>query len=403
MTMTPNVGIFTYSVKPRGSVVHAACLAEALEAEGANVTLYALAKNGDGFFRPLRSRLVLLPAGPAPADPDRLIAQRIAEVHAGLRAVGARHDVYHAEDCLTASALVTSVPALSPVVRTVHHVERFASPYLAACQHRSIAASDLVLSVSERTAREVAREFGRDSRVVHNGVDLGRFEVKPAALPAVAAELGLTDHDLLVLSVGGVEERKNTLRALESMSGALTGNSRLHWVVVGGASIWDHSELERRFDARVAALPESVRRRVTRVGAVDEATLTWLYQRSDVLLCPSLHEGWGLCALEALAAGTAVIASAREPFTEFLDRGVACLVDPESTVDIQGAVLALGADPGRRAELAAKGRERARHFTWRRTAAAHLEAYRSLLAEARPPNAFARAFAESPFAVTPGV
>jgi len=401
--MTPNVGIFTYSVKPRGSVVHAACLAEALDAEGANVTLYALAKHGDDFFRPLRSRLVLLPAGPAPAEPDRLIAQRIAEVQAGLRAVGARHDLYHAEDCLTASALVTSVPALSPIVRTVHHVERFASPYLAACQQRSIEASDLVLSVSERTAREVAREFGRDSRVVHNGVDLARFDEEPATLPAAAAKLGLADHDLLVLSVGGVEERKNTLRALEAMSGALIGNARLHWVVVGGASIWDHSELEKRFDARVAALPESVRRRVTRLGAVDEATLTWLYQRSDVLLCPSLHEGWGLCALEALAAGTAVIASAREPFTEFLDRGVACLVDPESTVDIQGAVLALGADAGRRAELAAKGRERARRFTWRRAAVAHLDAYRSLLAEVRPPNAFARTFPESLLSVAPGV
>jgi len=403
MTMTPSVGIFTYSVKPRGSVVHAACLAEALEAEGAKVTLYALAKHDDGFFRPLRSRLELLPARPAPADPDRLIAQRIAEVHAGLRALGARHDVYHAEDCLTASALVTAVPALSPVVRTVHHVEHFASPYLAACQRRSIEASDLVLSVSERTAREVAREFGRESVVVHNGVDVARFEAEPAAAPSLAAELDLGPADVLVLSVGGVEERKNTLRALDAMCGALTGNRHLYWVVVGGASIWDHSELEKRFDARVAELPEDVRRRVLRVGTVNEETLTWLYRRSDLLLCPSLHEGWGLCALEALAAGTAVVASAREPFTEFLDRSVACLVEPESTVDIQGAVLALAADPELRAKLATHGRERARRFTWGRAAAAHLEAYRSLVAEVRPPNAFVRALAESPFAAAPGV
>jgi glycosyltransferase involved in cell wall biosynthesis len=311
--------------------------------------------------------------------------------------------VVHAEDCLTASALVTEVPARAPVVRTVHHVERFESPYLAECQRRSIERSDLVLSVSARTAREVESEFGRASCVVYNGVDLARFEANNAPLPALAEKLGLGANDVLVLSVGGVEERKNTLRALEAMSGALTGNRHLHWVVVGGSSIWDHSELERRFDARVANLADDVRRRISRVGTVDEATLTWLYRRSDLLLCPSLHEGWGLCALEALAAGTAVIASDDEPFTEFLDSGVACLVDPCSTVNIQGAVLALAADAPRRAELGLSGRRRAQSFSWRRAARAHLEAYASLLAGDRVARASVRAFSASAVQRAPGV
>jgi glycosyltransferase-like protein len=400
--MMPSIGIYTYSVKPRGSVVHAASLAEALADEGADVTLYALAKNGDGFFRPLRCPLVLVPAGPAPAEPDRLILQRIAELQAGMATQRARHDVYHAEDCLTASALVSAVPRLAPVVRTVHHVEHFESPYLAACQRRSIIQSDLVLSVSRRTAREVESEFGRGSRIVHNGVDLSRFGAPHTPEPALARDLALSADDVLVLSVGGVEARKNMLQALDAMIGALVGSPRLHWVVAGGASIWDHSELERRFDARVAELPDGVRRRILRTGAVDEPTLTWLYQRSDLVLCPSLHEGWGLCVLEALAAGTAVIASARAPFTEYLDFDVACLVDPTSTVAIQGAVLALAGDARRRAELGAAGRKRAEQFSWRRAAQAHLEAYRALLTD---PSAatFARAQSASASSLSPGV
>jgi glycosyltransferase-like protein len=385
--MTLSIGIHTYSVKPRGSVVHAACLAEALEEEGADVTLYALAKNGDGFFRPLRCALVLLPAGPAPAEPERLVEQRIAELHAGLAARAGRHDLHHAEDCLTASALVTAEPALAPIVRTVHHVEHFSSPYLAACQRRSVEQSDLVLSVSERTARDVERTFGRSTPIVHNGVDPARFERPLAPPPSLSATLALDPSDIVVLSVGGVEARKNTLRALEAMSGALAGNRRLRWVVAGGSSIWDHSELERQFDRYVASLSGDVRRRIARVGTVDEATLTWLYQRSDVLLCPSLEEGWGLCVLEALASGTAVIASDREPFTEYLDRRTACLVEPTSTVDLQGAVLALAADERRRSELAARGRERAARYTWRRAAIAHLRAYESLLADGSPRSA----------------
>jgi glycosyltransferase-like protein len=376
-----SIGIFTYSVKPRGSVVHAACLAEALQDEGADVTLYALAKGRDDFFRPLRCPLVLFPAAPAPADPDRLIEQRIDELHAGFERIADRHDVYHAEDCLTASALLTAnTRDFRPVVRTVHHVERYESPFLAACQRRSIERADLLLSVSARTARDVAADFGRSSRIVHNGVDLRRFTA-PAAAPELAARLGISAEHLVVLSVGGVEERKNTLCMLEAAIVALRENSRLFWVVAGGASIWDHSELERRFDARVAELPATLGRRIARTGPLEEAALGWLYQRSDVLLCASLHEGFGLCVLEALAAGSAVIASAREPFTEFLDPSVAVLVDPAASAAIADALVELAADSTHRARLGAAGRERAQTFSWEKAARAHLEAYRSLAQE----------------------
>jgi len=373
-----SVGLFTYSVKPRGSVVHAACLAEALADAGTDVTLYALTKGNDAFFRPLRCRFVAFPAAPAPAEPDRLIEQRIAELQAGLEHVADRHDVYHAEDCLTASALVTAkLRGLRPVVRTVHHVENYASPFLAACQRRSILAADLVLSVSERTSRDVSAEFGRSSRIVHNGVDLARFAtVTPTGF---VARLGIAPDDVVVLSVGGVEERKNTLRTLDAMIATLCANPRVFWVLAGGASIWDHSELERRFDERVAALPAEQRRRVVRTGPLEEAALGELYARSDVLACASLHEGFGLCVLEALASGTAVLASNREPFTEFVDDGVARLVDPEDTASIAEGLRALTGDAALRARLASAGRGRASAFSWAKAASEHLDAYGELL------------------------
>ena len=81
-----SIGIFTYSTKPRGSVVHAACLAEALARQGARVTLYALSKAGDGFFRPVSCDLRLIGAAPAPSEVDALIRQRIAEFRVGIRA-----------------------------------------------------------------------------------------------------------------------------------------------------------------------------------------------------------------------------------------------------------------------------------------------------------------------------
>ncbi len=383
-----SIALLTYSVKPRGSVVHTACLGEALNDAGADVTIYALSKNGDSFFRPLRVPVVLFPAQPAPSDQDELIQQRVAEFHAGLATVAGRHDVYHAQDCLTASALFsTHDPRLRPVVRTVHHLERFESTYLAECQRRSIQRSDLVLSVSARTAREVKARFFRPSEVIYNGVDQARFAGSARPTPDLARELALAPDDIVILSLGGVEERKNTLRSLEAVLEACRKQPQLRWILVGGASIWDHSSLERGFDHRLKTLPPALRSRIHRVGSVDEATLTWLHRRSDILLSASLHEGWGLAALEGMAARTAVVASKREPFTEFLDADTALLVEPESVADIAGALERLAADATLRKRLATAGSARASTFTWERAARAHLDAYRALETRTAPSGA----------------
>jgi glycosyltransferase-like protein len=373
------IALITYSVKPRGSVVHTACLAEALQDAGADVTIYALAKGGDDFFRPLRVPLVLFPAGPAPADQDELIQQRVAELYRGLKSASSRHDLFHAQDCLSASALLaTHDPKFRPLVRTVHHLERFDSTYLAECQRRSVQRADLLLAVSRRTARETWERFVRSPKVIHNGVDQARFAAPARPAAELAKNLDSKPDDVVVLSLGGVEERKNALRSLEAFIDAWREQPRLRWIVVGGASIWDHSSVERRFDTRVAALPAELRSRIHRVGSVDEASLTWLHQRSDILLSASLHEGWGLAALEGLAARSAVIASRREPFTEFLDDETAVLVDPESVTELSGALRRLAAEPALRRRLTTAGAQRANDFSWRRAAREHLAAYRTL-------------------------
>jgi glycosyltransferase involved in cell wall biosynthesis len=114
---------------------------------------------------------------------------------------------------------------------------------------------------------------------------------------------------------------------------------------------------------------------------VSENTLTALYQRSDVLLCASLHEGWGLSVLEAMAAGTAVVCSEGEPFSEFTDTSTAEQVDPLSVASIGTGVSRLLSDPVRRRRQALAARLRARAFSWDRAARLHERAYQRLLRE----------------------
>ncbi len=393
------IGMFTYSTHPRGSVVHSACLAEALCARGHDVTLFALSKNGAGFFRDLACKLCLIPAAPAPAELDQLIAQRIGEFVAGLEALDPDLDVLHAQDCLAASALLDarrSELALRscPLVRTVHHVERFASAYLAECQRRSILEADLVLAVSQATERDVWTELGRACARVENGVDVGRFAA-PAPDGLIKTELrralGLDPSGFVVLSVGGIEPRKNSLRCLEAIAALCVAEPRTQWRVVGGASVLDHRAYREQFDSHLAGLAPGVRARIELLGTVSEQHLTQLYQASDVLLFPSEHEGWGLCVLEAMAAGLPVIIPSGAPFTEYVPRGAALFVDPLDASDIQHALMLIATDPATRSRLASLGRSVAEKFSWARSGETHSHLYGQLLERQRqrPPHVYA--------------
>lgn len=377
-----SVGIFTYSSKPRGSVVHAACLAEALQRQGARVTLYALSKPGDEFYRSLACPLRLIRAEAAPSEVDALIRQRIAEFQTGIRSLGVKHRIAHAEDCLAANALVAAKSELGGacLVRTVHHVEQFESPYLMACQERSVASADLLLSVSRATSRELRAAFGREADVISNGVEIGRFATPNlAALDALRARIGWRPGDSLVTSVGGVESRKNSLRALEAVALAFGQFPALRWVIAGGASIWEHAEYRAAFARRLAELPAELCARITVLGTVPEAELPALYQASDVQLCPSLQEGFGLCVLEALAAKSAVVVPRGAPFDEYLDQHCATFVDPLSPRDIAAGLLHLLQNPAARLRSARAGYERVLRYSWDAVAERHLTRYEAAL------------------------
>lgn len=378
-----SIGLFTYSTKPRGSVVHATYLAEALTQLGHDVALYALSKAGDSLYRELACPVVYLPAGPAPLDASELIAQRIREVEDGAARLVRPHDVYHAEDCLMASGLLSlrGERPFEPLVRTLHHWEHYESAYLRECQRRSVEQADAVACVSRSSQRDVERELGRRCPIIGNGVDVERF-ARQVPLQEARRQLGLRANDVVVLSVGGVEPRKNSLNALAAMRSVLRRFANVQWLIVGGASIWEHDQYRAQFRQRVAELEPEIAARVRELGPVSERQLTELYQMSRILLCPSLQEGFGLCVLEALASGTAAVVSHGEPFCEYLAPDEACFVDPHSATSIGAALSRLLQDETAFRELVERGRRRAREFSWARVAREHERLYSSVLGRA---------------------
>lgn len=372
-----SIGLFTYTTLPRGSVVHTAHLADALHDAGHDVTVYALDKDRRGFFRPLRAKLALVPAAATPPSTAELLRQRTQELASFVNAHEIRHDIFHAEDCLTANGLLDlrAEGHAIDVVRTVHHVERFDDPFLAQCQERSIRKAALCLAVSDAAERDVALSFGVRCHRIGNGVTMDRFaRVDLQRVNHWRARLP-TGAGPLVLAVGGVEERKNSVRILQAFARLRRWFTQAQLWIVGGASVLDHGVYRASFARELAQLPPATCAAVTELGVVGEDDIPALFRLASVLTLPSLHEGFGLAALEALAAGLPLVASDRPPFTEFLDAACATLVDPLSVPSIaDGIVRALGVSSSMRRA----GRERARTHSWQRVAQLHIEHYARL-------------------------
>jgi glycosyltransferase involved in cell wall biosynthesis len=119
----------------------------------------------------------------------------------------------------------------------------------------------------------------------------------------------------------------------------------------------------------------ALRERIQRAGIEDRVDwqpyaagdeLARLFRGARMLLLPSLYEGFGLTALEAMASGTPVVASNTSSLPEVVG-DAALLVDPADTAAIASAIARLFADAGLAAELAARGRRRAALFSWERT------------------------------------
>lgn len=387
--MSLSIGILTHSTNPRGGVVHGMALAEALCDAGHNATLLAPDVTGAGFFRTPRCATRYIPAAPV-ADLPTLVERRISEIKAALR--GQHCDVWHAQDPISANALADLVEEghIPGFARTIHHLDRFTHPVLATRQERGFKTAAELFTVSALWEGILRNNHGRHAPVVGNGVDPVRFSPVPSGPDAtLRARYNLPAKHRLVLAVGGVERRKNTLHLLEAFLALRNGQPDVHLVIVGGASLLDHSAYRTQFEARLRESAAS--RHVTITGPVADEDVPAFYRQAQVLAYPSVTEGFGLCPLEALACGTPVIVPECAPFTEHLARPDALWCHPEHPGSL---LLALRAalTPNSRARFKASGPTTAQRFDWHSVAARHLPAYHRLAALPRVTSPLAGVF-----------
>jgi glycosyltransferase-like protein len=380
----PRVAIVTYSTKPRGGVVHTMHLAEALHRRGALIHVIALGDPDRGFFRPLRAPHTVLPApAPAPTLEERVFDAVEALTRSFDRLIPGRFDLVHAQDCIAATAgLRLRERTGIPLLRTVHHVDDFATQALVECQRRSIVEPDAVLVVSRTWRDALRREFGVRAEVVTNGVDAARFRRPSNPDGASLRRRAGADGRFLFLTVGGIEPRKGSLELVEALARLRRGLDPGPVVaVIGGHSFQDHGRYRERVLERAQELDVLLGRDLVLLGTVPDDEVPRWYWAADAFVFPSLKEGFGLALLEALAAGLPVIATDIPVFREFLVPGEHALLTPPGDPEALAEAMALLVrDPRERRRLAERGPALAATYPWDETARQHEGVYARVVA-----------------------
>jgi glycosyltransferase involved in cell wall biosynthesis len=222
--------------------------------------------------------------------------------------------------------------------------------------------ADLVVTNSRHTAAQASDRLGVPSErlvICRPGAPRGVRRAEPTSAGPV-------------LFIGTIEPRKNLETLLRAYAQVLGERPDAPPLVIAGRAIDEFRSILSPLDEAPLA------GRARYLGYVDAATRQRLFGEASMLVLPSLDEGFGIPALEAMAAGVPVVASRRGALPEVIgDAGL--LVDPHDPAAFAAAIRSLLDDPQRRLALAEAGAARAREFTWEDSAVRLLAAYRGAL------------------------
>jgi glycosyltransferase involved in cell wall biosynthesis len=267
-----------------------------------------------------------------------------------------------------------------PAVVTVHDLtfvehpewhERTKVAFFRRMLRNSARRAAVLVAISRYTARGIEEHLhpAGEVIVVPHGVDHGRFRPAPAGDPA--------DLDLLhavgvrppfLAFAGTVEPRKDLPTLVAAFARVAATRPELRLVLVGGDG-WGSSDLH-------GAIGRSgVATRIIRPGYVPDAALPALFRQSEAVVYPSLVEGFGLPALEALACGAPLVSTTGSAIEEIVG-DAAVLVPPHDEPALADAMRRVLDDDTRNARLRAAGVARAAPYTWAASAEGHVAAYR---------------------------
>ncbi len=250
------------------------------------------------------------------------------------------------------------------------------NPALRPHLERALQAATRVFSVSD-SLRRLALELGaapEKTEVVGNGVDTGVFH--PVERGAARARYGLPVDAKVLVSVGGLVERKGMHRVIACLPALVARHPGLHYLIVGGAG--PEGDMRAELDALVAKL--GLQKRVHFLGNLPPAELKWPLSAADVFALATRNEGWANVFLEAMACGLPVVTTDVGGNAEVVCRpGLGTVVPFGDAAALEQALDAALVQDWDRAAILAYARE----HQWERRVDSLVRAFDSLLGSSR--------------------
>ncbi|MCW5966591.1 MAG: glycosyltransferase [Bryobacterales bacterium] len=279
-----------------------------------------------------------------------------------------------------------------PVVVTVHDVSFVEQPeffssfrqnQLAFTVKRTIRQAARVLTCSEFSRKAIARAYGMDPErivVVPNAASPSfRPLDRQKSSDIVRRAFGLNAPYLLC--VGNLQRRKNQIGLIRAFEALMQDQPDLpqHLVFVG-------KETAQAPEIRAAARRSPLQGRIHFTGFVADDLLPWLYNACDLFVFPSFYEGFGIPLLEAMACGCPVASSNRTALPE-VGGNAALYFDPGSISGMARTIHDMLRNLDFAATLGRSAVDRAREFSWRRSAEIVLDTYREAAGQPAPATA----------------
>lgn len=235
----------------------------------------------------------------------------------------------------------------------------------------------LVPAAARSSERVIAdSQSTRDDLVGLLGLDAARIDVVPLGLGSARGPRAMSEPDTrrrfdlgerrVALSLSAKRPHKNLAALIAAL--ARIPAERRPLLVIPGYPTWHERDLWEAADRA------GVREDVRMPGWVSGEEVEGLWQVADAFVFPSLYEGFGLPVLEAMARGVPVACSSASSLPEVAG-DAALMFDPADEAEIAASLQRLFGDRSLAEDLRARGKERARQFTWERTARLTLESY----------------------------
>ncbi len=295
-------------------------------------------------------------------------------------------DVFHIIDHTNGHVAYWLKKLGKPIVITCHDLVQYVYPEILKNQSRfpafsmaaweysvkGIAVADRAIAVSTNTAQDITNYLNINPKkitVVPNGVESQFCQLSPEIVKKWRQQYVNFLEEICILNVGSTHQRKNIITVLKVVKAIADQGLPVRLWKIG-----DDFTTEQKQFIRDRALDKHI----TFLAKPDREALIRFYNAADILLAPSLYEGFGLTILEAMACGTPVITSNVSSLPEVAGDG-AILVTPTDVEAITQTIFRLQKDSVYRQDLINQGLTKAKTFTWQKNAEAMARLYKEII------------------------